>query len=76
MSNEFWVGIAVQIAMWGVGIGSIYGVIKTRLDYMEKKLDKHNNFIERVYKVEEDIKLLDEKQKVANHRIQDLEGVR
>ena len=27
-------------------------VIKTRLDALEKKVDKHNNLIERMYKVE------------------------
>lgn len=38
-----------------------------------KKADKHNNLIERMYKGEENINLLDEKIKVANHRIDDLE---
>lgn len=38
-----------------------------RLDQIEKKQDKYNNVIERTY-------LLEEKMKVANHRIEDLEN--
>lgn len=59
--------------MYGVSIGVIYGTVKTRLNYIEQKLDKHNNVVERVYKLEKDQAVLDEKQEVANHRIKDLE---
>lgn len=41
-------------------------LINYRLDQIEKKQDKYNNVIERTY-------LLEEKMKVANHRIEDLE---
>lgn len=44
-----------------------------RLEQLEKKQDKHNNLIERTYKTEEEISLINEKIKVANHRIDDLE---
>lgn len=44
-----------------------------RIEQLEKKQDKHNTLIERMYSVEESIKVLDERQKVANHRIDDLE---
>lgn len=44
-----------------------------RIEQLEKKQDKHNTLIERMYNAEEDIKLLNERQKVANHRIEDLE---
>ena len=44
-----------------------------RIEQLEKKVDKHNNLIERMFKVEESINLMDEKIKVANHRIDDLE---
>ena len=59
--------------MYGVSIGVIYGTVKTRLNYIEKKLDKHNNVVERVYKLEQDQAVIMEKQSVANHRIHDLE---
>ena len=44
-----------------------------RIEQPEKKVDKHNNLIERMFKAEENINLLDEKVKVANHRLDDLE---
>ena len=44
-----------------------------RIEQLEKKVDKHNNLIERMFKAEESINILDEKIKVANHRLDDLE---
>lgn len=44
-----------------------------RISELEKKQDKHNTLIERMYAVEDRLNLLDEKQKVANNRIKDLE---
>lgn len=73
MSNEFWIGLLIQLVVYGVSIGVIYGTVKTRLNYIEKKLDKHNNAVERVYKLEQDQAVIMEKQSVANHRIHDLE---
>ena len=75
MSSEFWIGLLIQLVVYGVSIGAIYGTIKTRLNYIEAKLVKHNNVVERLYKLEKDQAVLDEKQEVANHRIKDLEGL-
>ena len=47
-----------------------------RIEQLEKKVDKHNNIIERTYKLEDNDKLLEEKIKVVNHRIDDLEAKR
>lgn len=44
-----------------------------RLDQLEKKVDRHNSVIERTYELEKKTELIDEKMKVANHRIDDLE---
>lgn len=44
-----------------------------RIEQLEKKMDKHNQLIERTYKVEKAIELIDKDIKVANHRIEDLE---
>lgn len=73
MSSEFWIGLLIQLVVYGVSIGAIYGTIKTRLNYIEAKLDKHNNVVERVYKLEQDQAVIMEKQSIANHRIHDLE---
>lgn len=48
-------------------------VVELKIDNLEKKQDKHNNLIERTFKLESDVELLKEKQSVANHRIEDLE---
>ena len=45
-----------------------------RIEQLEKKVDKHNTVIDRTYKLEQDFCLIDEKIKVVNHRIEDLEG--
>ena len=45
-----------------------------RLEQLEKKQDRHNNLIERMYRVEEQTALQEEKIKVANNRIADLEN--
>lgn len=58
----------------GVGtlIGTLGGILVSskltayRLEQLEKKVDKHNSFAERIPVVEEQIK-------VINHRIEDLE---
>ena len=44
-----------------------------RLEQLESKVGKHNQVIERTYVLEESVSLLDERIKVANHRIADLE---
>ena len=68
-------------------LGSVYGSYKSKdkiialLDYrlheLEKKQDKHNNLVVTVYELEKSHKacreLTNEKIKVANHRIDDLE---
>ena len=45
-----------------------------RLEQLEKKVDLHNKVVERTYHLEEQEALFEEKLKVANHRIDDLEG--
>ena len=48
-------------------------LIAYRLEELEKKVDKHNSVIERTYSLEEAQAVIEEKIKVANHRIDDLE---
>lgn len=47
-----------------------------RIEQLEKKVDKHNNLVERTYHLEEQVSVQEEKIKVANHRIEDLENRR
>lgn len=50
-------------------------IIAYRLELLEKKVDKHNSVVERTFKLEEQAAIFEEKIKVANHRIEDLEDL-
>ena len=64
-------------------IGSLGGILVTsklnlyRLEQLEKKVDKHNHLVERMYEIEKTVttatRLYVEDIKVINHRISDLE---
>lgn len=68
----------IMVALLGVlgsFIGSFSGmnIVKYRLGQLEERVEKHNKVIERTYKLEQDESLLEEKIKVINHRLDDLE---
>lgn len=48
-------------------------LIEYKLDQLTHKVDLHNNAVERLYAVEMKCEVYDEKFRVANHRIEDLE---
>lgn len=48
--------------------------ITAEIKALTKEVEKHNNVIERVYALETKADVFEEKMKVANHRIDDLEG--
>lgn len=48
-------------------------MIDYKLEQLKKKVDLHNNAVERLYIVEKRLSVDDERIKVANHRIKDLE---
>lgn len=68
------------ISMVGTMSGSYFAnkkstaLVAYRLEQLEKKQDVHNQVIDRVYELEKSVALNTEDIKVANHRIQDLEG--
>lgn len=76
MQPEIVVGL---LSLCGTLVGSLSGIMAAnklviyRIGELEKKVEKHNNVIERVFKLEDNDVLLEEKIKVANHRIDDLE---
>lgn len=71
--------IVALIGLAGSALGSILGMMASakltsyRLEQLEQRVQAHNNLIERTYKLEERTELQEEKIKVANHRIDDLE---
>ena len=64
----------------GSGAGAFGGILVSskltqyRLEQLEKKVQAHNSLIERTYKLEERSELQEEKIRVVNHRIEDLES--
>jgi len=45
-----------------------------KIDELKTQVEKHNRVIERVYKLEQNEAVFEEKIDVVNHRIKDLEG--
>lgn len=68
MSTELWVAM---LALAGTLIGSFSGIlvanklVNFRLEQLEKKVEKHNNVIERIAMAENEIKII-------NHKIEDV----
>ena len=48
-------------------------LIAYRLEQLEEKVNKHNSVIERTFQLEKQEEILEEKIRVVNHRIDDLE---
>lgn len=67
--------ITAVCALLGTAAGSFGGMrlMSYRIEQLEKRVDKHNSVIERVYRLEEKDAIHDEQMRVANHRIADLE---
>lgn len=49
-------------------------LVNFRIEQLEKKVEKHNQVIDRVYKLEQSDAVEEEEIKVINHRIADLEN--
>ena len=70
--------LVINLVAIGVFIGKLEGfkvLVDFRFNEQDKKLEKHNNFINRLYEVEKQIGIEDEKIDVANNRIKNLEVV-
>ena len=76
MSETIIVGI---LSLIGTLAGSLSGILAAnklvvyRIEQLEKKVEKHNNVLERVYVLEKDDAVIKEDLKVVNHKIEDLE---
>lgn len=71
--------IVALLSFAGTLIGAFSGIMAAnkltnyRIEQLEKKVEKHNSVIERVYKLEQADAVEEEEIKVINHRISDLE---
>ena len=67
--------IVALIGLAGSGVGSVLGVLASaklttyRLEQLEKKVDKHNQVIERTFRLEREVQEL-------RHDLRDLKGLR
>ena len=71
--------IVALLSLAGTLMGSLFGILAAnklvfyRIEQLEKKVEKHNNVLERVYILEKNEAVIEEEIKVANHRIGDLD---
>ena len=72
--------LVALLSLTGTLAGTLGGILVSnklvnyRLQQLEKRVQAHNNLVERTYHLEGEMELLHEQIKVANHRITDLEG--
>ena len=72
--------IVAILSLVGTLAGSLFGILAAnklvvyRIEQLEKKVEKHNQVVERVYNLEKDEAVIKEELKDANHRIDDLEN--
>ena len=72
--------IVACISMGGTLVGTYAGIRKAnsltnyRIQQLENKVNKHNSLIERTYKIEQRLAVLDNREKVSEHRLEDLEN--
>ena len=76
MSDTVIVAVLSLLGTLGGTFGGILTANKLtnyRIEQLEKKVEKHNRVVERVYILEKNEAVMEEEIKVANHRIDDLE---
>ena len=76
MTDTIIVAVLSLIGTLGGTFGGILTANKLtnyRIEQLEKKVEKHNRVVERVYILEKNEAVMEEEIKVANHRIDDLE---
>ena len=73
--------IVSVISLVGTLGGTLGGILVSnkltnyRIEQLEKKVEKHNNVVERVYELEKRDEVEKEELKVVNHRLHDLEEI-
>lgn len=77
MTSEVIVSI---LSIFGSFLATFAGIlvnsklVNFRIEQLEKKVEKHNQVIDRVYKLEQSDAVEEEEIKAINHRISDLEN--
>ena len=74
--------IVALLSLLGTLAGSLLGILAAtklvvyRIEQLEKKVEKHNQVVERVYNLETNEAVVKEDLKNINHRIDDLEDAK
>lgn len=69
--NEIW---TVLVPLFGTLIGTFAGIMTStkltnyRLEQLEKKVDKHNRLVERMYKIEERVSIVEKGGKLNDRK--------
>ena len=62
-----------EVSQVNANVQQQVALIEMKIDTLSARVEKHNGVIDRTYKLEQDMKVNEERIKVANHRIDDLE---
>lgn len=71
--------IVAILSLTGTAIGSVVSVLTAnrltnyKIDELKKTVEKHNSLIDRTYKLERDVTLVNEKLDVLDRRVDELE---
>lgn len=74
--------IVALFSLGGTLIGTFGGIFASskltnyRIEQLEKKVEKHNNLVNKTYELEKNFGILENRVKVSEHRIADLEGAK
>ncbi len=74
--------VIALLSLAGTFIGSLAGILTAnkltnyRISQLEKRVNKHNNLIDRTYGLEQKYAVLENRQRVSEHRLSDLEHER
>ena len=64
-----------QMTEMQAGIQQELAILSCKFDDLTLKVEKHNQLVERTYKLESDMEVVKEKQSAANNRIKNIEEV-
>ena len=71
--------VVAILSLVGTAIGSVVSVLTAnrltnyKIDELKKTVEKHNSLIDRTYKLEKDVTVVNEKLEVIDHRVDALE---
>lgn len=71
--------IVAVLSLVGTAIGSVVSVLTAnrltnyKIDELKKTVEKHNSLIDRTYRLEESVTLVNEKLDTLDHRVEALE---